>query len=149
MNAPRVAVLPPSPPIEEAVRAAAGVLVEDSGEADAIVWMDPTDPEGLRDALASSRARWVQLPFAGIEEFLAAGVIDPARTWTCAKGTYGPPTAEHALALVLMGARLLHRHARSRTWMRRRDFAGAKRLAGSTVVLVGTGGIGSALAGML
>src|SRR3989442_4309173 len=135
MNAPGVAVLPPSPPIEEAVRAAAGVLVEDSGEADAIVWMDPTDPEGLRDALASSRARWVQLPFAGIKEFLAAGVIDPARTWTCAKGIYGPACAEHAFALVLLAARGLHRHARARRWRSRGEFSSARRLKGGTVLI--------------
>jgi len=149
MDTPRVAVLPPNPLVETAVREAGGTLAEDPSSAQAIVWMDPSDPEGLRDALKRSSATWVQLPFAGIEEFLAAGVIDPDRTWTCAKGTYGPSTAEHALALVLMAARLLHRHARSKGWMRRRDSAAAKRLAGSTVVLVGTGGIGSALAGML
>jgi phosphoglycerate dehydrogenase-like enzyme len=149
VSTPRVAVLPPIPQVEEAVRAGGGTLVSDPAEAEAIVWMNPADPDGLRDALAKSRAKWVQLPFAGIEEFLAAGVIDPARTWTCAKGTYGPTVAEHALAQLLMAARLLHRHARQRSWMSRRDFATARRLAGATVLLVGTGGIGAALAEML
>ena len=149
MDTPRVAVVPPSPLIEEAVRAAGVVLAADVAEADAIVWIDPSDPVSLRDVLAKSPATWVQLPFAGIEEFLAAGVIDPARTWTCAKGTYGPTVAEHSLGLLLMAARLLHRHARSKSWMRHGDFASARRLEGSTVLLVGTGGIGSALAEML
>jgi len=148
MSIPRVAVLPAVPLIEDAVRAAGGVIAGPA-EADAIVWMDPSSPQGLRDALAASPAKWVQLPFAGIEEFQAAGVIDPARTWTCAKGTYGPTVAEHALGLVLMAARLLHRHARSPGWMRRSDFATARRLAGSTVLLVGTRGIGAALSDFL
>jgi D-3-phosphoglycerate dehydrogenase len=149
MDAPRIAVLPPIPQIEEAVRAAGGTLVSDPAEADAIVWMNPADPDGLREALTKSPATWVQLPFAGIEEFQAAGVIDPARTWTCAKGTYGPTVAEHALGLVLMAARMLHRHARQRSWMRRSEFSSARRLKGSTLLLVGTGGIGAALAEML
>jgi phosphoglycerate dehydrogenase-like enzyme len=148
MGAPRVAVLPPVPLIEDAVRAGGGVIAGPD-EADAIVWMDPSSPQGLRDALASSPAKWVQLPFAGIEEFQAAGVIDPARAWTCAKGTYGPTVAEHALGLLLMAARLLHRHARTKGWMRRSDFAPARRLAGATVLLVGTRGIGAALADFL
>jgi D-3-phosphoglycerate dehydrogenase len=145
MDAPRVAVLPPIPQIEQAVRAAGGALVNEPAEAEAIVWMNPADPEGLRDALVKSSAKWVQLPFAGIEEFQAAGVIDPARTWTCAKGTYGPAVAEHALGLLLVAARMLHRHARQRSWMRRSEFSSARRLKGSTVLLVGTGGIAAAL----
>jgi len=149
MDAPRVAVLPSIPQVEHAVRASGGVPVSDPAEADAIVWMDPSSPEGLRDALAKSPAGWVQLPFAGIEEFLAAGAIDPGRTWTCAKGTYGPTVAEHALGLVLTAARMLHRHARQQSWMRRSEFASARRLKGTTVLLVGTGGIGAALAEML
>jgi D-3-phosphoglycerate dehydrogenase len=111
--------------------------------------MDPADPEGLRAALASSPATWVQLPFAGVEEFLAAGVVAPGRTWTCAKGIYGPSTAEHALALLLLAARGLHRHARARSWRKRGEASSARRLAGGTVLIIGTGGIGRWLAGML
>jgi len=141
--------VPPDSTVEAAVVGGGGELTPDAGSADAIVWMDPRDPEALRRTLASSPARWVQLPFAGVEEFLAAGVLDTARTWTCAKGTYGPSTAEHALALLLTAARGIHRHARARGWMRRREFASARRLAGGTVLIVGTGGIGRALADML
>ena len=148
MSEPAVAVVPPRPEIEAAVIDAGGRLVE-PGRADGLVWMDPRDPEELRRTLASSPARWVQLPFAGIEEFLAAGVIDPARSWTCAKGIYGPSTAEQALALILLAARRLHEHARARSWRRGAKGAPARRLAGGTVLIVGTGGIGRALAEML
>ena len=147
-GSPAIAVLPPHPDIERSVADAGGSLV-DPGRADAIVWTDPSDPDGLRRALDASPARWIQLPFAGIEEFLAAGVIDPERTWTCAKGIYGPSTAEHALAMILLAARILHRHVRATRWRKRGEFASARRLAGGTVLIVGTGGIGRSLAAML
>ncbi len=148
MTTPSVAVVPSREEIEAAVVGAGGRLVE-AASADALVWMDPADPDGLRSALASSPASWVQLPFAGIEEFLAAGVIVPGRTWTCAKGIYGPSTAEHALALLLLAARGLHRHVRARRWRKRGEASAARRLAGGTVLIVGTGGIGRSLAKML
>lgn len=113
------------------------------------MWTDPRDSEGLREALGRSPARWVQLPFAGIESFVSAGVIDPGRTWTCAKGIYGRATAEHALAMVLLAARELHRHACTRSWLPSKELPATRRLAGGTVLIVGTGGIGTALAEML
>ena len=142
---PRVSVVPPNTDVERAVAQARARLV-DPDEADAIVWTDPADPDGLRKTLASSPARWVQLPFAGIEKFVAAGVLDDEHTWTCAKGIYGPATAEHAMALLLLGARQLHRHVRAKQWRIRGGFAGSRRLEGGTVLIVGTGGIGRELA---
>jgi phosphoglycerate dehydrogenase-like enzyme len=127
----------------------AGGQAADAGEADAVVWTDPRDPAGLKELLAGSPARWVQLPFAWIESFFAAGAIDPERTWTCAKGIYGPATAEHALALMLAAARRIHEHAQARTWRATTFGAPERRLATMTVLLVGTGGIGTALARML
>jgi phosphoglycerate dehydrogenase-like enzyme len=136
--------------MKRALEAGGGAFVEDPTKADAIVWTNPGDPEGLKSILETSPARWVQLPFAGIESFFAAGAIDPSRTWTCAKGIYGPATAEHALALTLAGARRLHEHARAKTWGHGGGFgAKERRLKGSTVLIIGTGGIGKALADML
>jgi len=100
MQPPRVAVVPEVAAFADAAVAGGGVLSDPAG-ADAIVWSDPSDAEGLRKVLATSPARWIQLPFAGIERFVEAGVITPDRTWTCAKGIYGPATAEHALARML------------------------------------------------
>lgn len=145
MTRPKVAVRPQADLIERAVEAGGGVIT-DPADADVIVWMDHRDPEGLRKLLETSKARWVQLPFAGIEAFFAAGVIDPALTWTCAKGAYGQVTAEHALALVLLAARRLDVHVRARTWQRD---PGARRMDELTVLIIGAGGIGRALAAML
>jgi D-3-phosphoglycerate dehydrogenase len=102
----------------------------------------------LRRLLEASPARWVQLPFAGIERFVAAGVIGADRTWTCAKGVYAAATAEHALALMLAAARRLPMYARLRSWTASEEGL-ERRLAGSTVVVFGAGGIGRALIAML
>jgi D-3-phosphoglycerate dehydrogenase len=137
-------------PIVDAVQRGGGIVVEADADADAdaVIWMDPSDPDGLGALLRKTSARWVQLPFAGIEEFFDAGVIDPERTWTCAKIIYGPACAELALALIGVAARSIHRHVLERRWWRG-DFATHRRIAGTTAVVVGTGGIGTALTRML
>ncbi|MDQ3916778.1 MAG: hydroxyacid dehydrogenase [Actinomycetota bacterium] len=147
----RVALWPAALPVLEEAVAAGGGAVAPVEEADALVWTDPWDPEGLRKTLDGSPISWVQLPFAGIEEFVAAGVIDPALTWTCTKGVYGRAAAEHALALMLAAARRLHVHARATQWEQvASPFDRAERtLDGARVLLVGTGGIGRALVEML
>jgi D-3-phosphoglycerate dehydrogenase len=146
---PRIAIAPAAiEPFESAVRAGGGELA-DPAEADGLIWVNPADPQGLKDALAGSPVRWVQLPFAGIESFVRAGVIDPALTWTCAKGTYGHACAEHALALMLTAARRIHRHVREKTWIQPGLGSPERRLKGQTVLIVGTGGIGRALVPML
>jgi D-3-phosphoglycerate dehydrogenase len=146
----RIAVAPAGGgAFEEAIVAAGASVTSDQRAAHGIVWTDPRDPEGLGKLLEDARCSWVQLPFAGIEAFFAAGVMRPDLTWTCAKGIYGASTAEHALALLLAAARRLHEHARAKVW-REGDFgAPERRLAGTTVLIVGTGGIGRALAQML
>ena len=150
MTEPRILIGPTAGnQLAPLIEASGGRVVDDPKIADAIVWTDPGDPKGLKQLLRRSPARWIQLPFAGIESFFAQDVIDPERTWTCAKGIYGPATAEHALALTLAAARRLHVHARATTWSSTEKvgsgFGAAEiRLKGTTVVVVGTGGIGSA-----
>lgn len=147
---PRIALAPtPNDALAEAVRSGGGRIVSDPGAADAVVWTDPRQPEALRELLLTAQPRWVQLPFAGIEQFFAAGAIDDKRLWTCAKGIYGPATAEHALALVLAVSRRIHEHARASSWRETTFGAPERRLAGRTILIVGTGGIGRALVPML
>ena len=146
MSGPRIHIAPASEPgLEAAVLRGGGVPAE-AGDADGVIWVNPRDPHGLRDLLSTSPARWVQLPFAGIESFFAAGVIDPALTWTCAKGIYGHACAEHALALMLAGSRRLAHHARVRRWDEPGLGSPERRLKGATLLIIGLGGIGRALA---
>jgi D-2-hydroxyacid dehydrogenase (NADP+) len=154
VSAPGIAVAPAGAEMIGTLIERGGGRLASPDEADGLVWTDPADPHTLRELLASSPARWVQLPFAGIESFFAAGVIDEERTWTCAKGIYGHATAEHALALMLLAARRLHVHVGATTWASEAGVgsgfgAAERRLATTTVVLVGTGGIGRALVRML
>ena len=130
--------------VESAVRAGGGTVVGLADEPDALVWLAPTDADGLRAALdRAPSVRWVQLPFAGVEAF--TGVLDPARTWTCAKGVYGEPVAEHALALALAGLRALPARARATSWGEQ----GARTLYDAPVVVLGAGGITTCLLTLL
>ena len=90
----------------EAVEAGGATIVE-PGEAerpgvDAI----PPIPTGLGALLdAHPQIDWVQLPWAGIEPYVDVVRAHAERTWTCGKGVYAEPVAEHALALALAGLR--------------------------------------------
>ena len=143
----RVAVAPtPSPLVERAVADGGGELVALHDRPEALVWLAPGDTDGLRGALATApTVRWVQLPFAGVEEFVRAGVLVPEVTWTCAKGVYAGPTAEHALALLLAGLRRLPERARATTWGEQ----SATTLYGAPVVVVGAGGVAQELVRLL
>ena len=134
---PRVAVAPAAADhVVDAVTAGGGEVVELTDAPDALVWMAPDDPDGLAGALSSTPSvRWVQLPFAGIERFV--DVLDRERTWTCAKGVYAEPVAEHALALALAGLRSLPERARARSWGEQ----AAATLYDAPVVVLGAGGI--------
>ena len=118
MSSPRIAIGPdPRESVVRAVRIAGGEPAPVDADADALVWLDPGDLAGLGRALkATPAARWVQLPFAGIERVAEAGLLDTERTWTCAKGAYAEPVAEHALMLALAGLRLLRRRISARSW---------------------------------
>lgn len=145
-GSPPIAIAPPG---DDELRTAveeAGGRVTEPGEAEALVWTDPQDPEGLERVLEGTSIKWVQLPFAGIEKFAEAGVLNPALTWTCAKGAYGPSCAEHAVGFMLAAARRLHVHIPARSWAGQGP---ERRLKGSTVLIVGTGGIGRSLVAML
>jgi phosphoglycerate dehydrogenase-like enzyme len=143
----RIAVAPnTSELVTDAVQAGGGELVDIGDAPDALVWMDPRNADGLRQVLAEApTAKWVQLPFAGVENFVRAGVLTPDRTWTCAKGVYAEPTAEHALALALAGLRHLPEHARAQTWGKQ----GGTTLYDAPVVILGGGGITTALLDLL
>ncbi len=119
MDAPRVAIAPDPVAgwVRAAVEAGGGVVVDDRSEADALVWMAPHGAEDLRAVLAGAPGvRWVQLPWAGVEEFAARGVFDDQRQWTCGKGVYAEPVAEHALALALAGLRHVPERVRATSW---------------------------------
>src|ERR1700733_9850434 len=139
VTTPRVALAPSrSDYAEQAIRDGGGEPVDPDAQADALVWADASDMDGLRDALAAaSSARWVQLPWAGIEKVVAAGLLDSQRVWTSAKGCYAEPVAEHALALALAGLRLLRQRITARSWGK----PAGTSLYDRPVTILGGGGI--------
>ena len=135
------------PDLEAAVREGGGELAPLDG-ADGLVSLtgDPAELPELPDSV-----RWVQLPSAGVEQWVRAGVVRDGRTWTSATGSFGLPVAEHALALMLAADKALHSFARESSWPAhpgggRHD---VRALEGETVLIVGAGGIGRALIGLL
>ncbi len=146
MSAPRVALGPGRIGyVARAISDGGGKPVGIDETADALVWLAPWDPDGLRSALASTGARWVQLSAAGVEPLAAAGVLDPGLTWTCAKGSYAEPVAEHALALALAGLRCLPRRVVATSW----GPPGGESLYDQPVTILGGGGIAATLLELL
>ncbi|MBR7195073.1 D-isomer specific 2-hydroxyacid dehydrogenase family protein [Gordonia sp. SCSIO 19800] len=119
----------------------AGGRIVGLDDARVLVWIGPPGefPE-LPDAV-----EWVALKTAGIEDFVAADVLDDRRIWTNASGFYAENVAEHALALLLAGLRQINT-AVLRHWDKERIDTAVRSLHGSTVAIVGAGGIGASLA---
>ncbi len=129
--------------MSDAVVEGGGHVVE-LAQAEALVWGAARDPRGLEEVLASApHLTWVQLPFAGVEEF--AHLIDGERTWTCGKGVYAEPVAEMALALGLAGLRGLGRYTRAGEW----TGPYGRNLIGARVTILGGGGITEELVRLL
>jgi phosphoglycerate dehydrogenase-like enzyme len=144
-DAPRVAVGPAGPHgwLHDAVVDGGGELV-DYAACDCIVWADARDPEGLVAALEGApHARWVQLPFAGVENFIEH--LDEHITWTCGKGVYAEPVAEMALLLGGAGLRNLGRYARATDW----TAPAGHNLLDGRVTILGGGGITESLVRLL
>jgi phosphoglycerate dehydrogenase-like enzyme len=95
----------------------------------------PAVPDGIR---------WISLPAAGVEHWLDQMTDGPV--YTSAAGAFALPVAEHALALMLAGARSLAACARAERWD---DTIPARSLEGTTIAIVGAGGIGRRLIELL
>jgi phosphoglycerate dehydrogenase-like enzyme len=143
--APPIAVGPgPADWAAEAIRSGGGNVVPLDRDPVGLVWTGGT--EGLREVLtAHPGISWVQLPLAGVEKLVEAGVIDRQRRWTSAKGAYAEPVAEHALALLLAGLRQLPVRARARSWG---EPAGIS-LFDQPVTVIGGGGLAAELLRLL
>lgn len=127
----------------KAVLAAGGELAP-IDEASALIWADPAAieefPLVVEDA---SDLEWIQLPYAGVEKF--APNLTPDRIWTCGKGVYADPVAEHVIGLILAGFRQLHMYIGADSW----KTPMGRNLLGASVTVIGGGGIAEALIRLL
>ena len=104
------------------------------------MWTTPRHPERLAALLDTSpHIRWVQLPFAGVDNF--RHLVGDGRQWTCAKGVYSEPVAELALTLLLAGLRGVGTYARRSTWNPKDANALGANLGGAEITVLGAGGI--------
>lgn len=140
-----IAVGPEDSPtwVTDAVIAGGGEIVEPS-RARALVWTNARDVDGLEQLLATHpHLEWIQVPFAGVENFVP--IITNERVWTCGKGVYAEPVAEHALALALAGLRSIADYGRQHQW----SGPVGRNLLGASVTILGGGGITESLVRLL
>lgn len=131
------------PALVDAVIAGGG-WVTTSDEAEALVWAEPAAPDLLPGVLVTGpNIQWVQLPYAGIENL--THLLDSDHLWTCGKGVYAEPVAEHVLMLALAGLRGMGSFTRARNW---RPPEG-RNLLGGRVTVLGGGGITESLVRLL
>ena len=141
---PRIHIAGDRPDLDQAVRDGGGEPAPLEGAAGVVsLTGDPAELPALPDSV-----RWVQLPSAGVEQWIRSGALDDGRVWTSATGSFGLAVAEHALALILAADKALHSFARERSWTDDGRHQ-VRSLAGATVLIVGAGGIGRALIGLL
>jgi phosphoglycerate dehydrogenase-like enzyme len=145
VHSPRCVLLPEGhrPELESAVAEGGGRVVP-LEDAEALVWTRTDGADELRRLLDEHpHIRWVQLPWAGVEPFREA--FDDDRLWTCGKGVYAEPVAEHALALALGGMRGIGRYARETSW----TGPYGVNLLGAHVCILGGGSITRSLVRLL
>jgi len=135
-----IAVEPRSRPVmRDALVAAvrrAGATVVDLAEADAIVWADPAAASDFdRIVGGAPNARWIQLPYAGIETI--SHLLDEDHLWTCGKGVYADDCAEWMMAALLTAFRDMPTFARARSW----GAQSGRNLLGAKLTVLGGGGL--------
>ena len=122
---------------------AAGATDSTLNQAEGLIWYG--NAAELEPLLADApKLRWVQLPAAGIEEYLPL-IGRTTQTWTAAKGVYADPCAEHAIGLAIAGFRHFNEASRMRSWHK----APGKTLFDARAAIVGGGGIAQSLLRLL
>eukprot|EP01056_Protomagalhaensia_sp_Gyna25_P001152 Protomagalhaensia_sp_Gyna_25__1151@NODE_1565_length_1728_cov_28_905861_g1272_i0_p1_GENE_NODE_1565_length_1728_cov_28_905861_g1272_i0NODE_1565_length_1728_cov_28_905861_g1272_i0_p1_ORF_typecomplete_len358_score51_862Hacid_dh_C/PF02826_19/1_8e032Hacid_dh_C/PF02826_19/1_4e492Hacid_dh/PF00389_30/9_8e30AdoHcyase_NAD/PF00670_21/2_7e09AlaDh_PNT_C/PF01262_21/5e07Shikimate_DH/PF01488_20/3_2e06THF_DHG_CYH_C/PF02882_19/1_9e05NAD_binding_2/PF03446_15/6_3e05Pyr_redox_2/PF07992_14/7_1e05NAD_binding_7/PF13241_ len=130
-----------------AIESAGGEVLPLNAETRGLVWLARLDAAEMISVLSQHAAvQWVQLPMAGIgSSFIREAHIRPI-IWTCAKGAFAEPVAEHAVALTLAALRDLKERSRAETWG---DSETGRSLYGKKVLIIGAGGIGAETARLL
>lgn len=142
---PRIAVSPHDSPewVNDAARAGGATLVSPV-DAVGLIWSDPYDPVGLEQVLNTAPSiSWVQLPFAGSENFIH--LVDDDRVWTSGKGVYSEPVAELVMGFLIGGLRHIVGYSRTNHWSGEHG----RSLHNGRVTILGGGGIACALLQLL
>lgn len=97
---------------------------------------------------AANRLRWLHIASAGVDPVMFPGMRDSDVVLTNSRGVFDDSIAEYVLGVILTFAKDLHGSLdlqRERRWQHRES----ERIAGRSVLVVGTGPIGRAIARML
>ncbi len=123
--------------LAQAVKDGGGEVVAQE-HAQAVVWAEPARADLLPSVLDNNpNIKWVQLPYAGVESLIEMIASRSDLEWTCGKGVYAKPVAEHVLALALAGMRGLSAYIGATTW----EPPQGRNLIGARLTLLGAGGI--------
>jgi phosphoglycerate dehydrogenase-like enzyme len=143
-SAEQVAALQRAVP-EARLVAVSGVEDARAHVADADALVGVVDPELVR---TGKKLRWVQVLSAGVDRYRFPELVESDIVLTNAKVIQGPNVADQAMALLLVLTRRVHHAVRRRDWEREPYYAegGAVELEGKSALVLGTGGIGTAIA---
>lgn len=101
-------------------------------------------PAGLLHA--QDGLRWLQTYTAGYDQYMAPGLLAEGTVLTCASGAYGQAVSEHMFAQLLCLMKKLHLYRDSQHEGAWTDGGQVASLVGATVLVLGTGDIGSSFA---
>lgn len=114
--------------------------------ADADIVFTASDARSPEIVKAAPKLKWFASYYAGVDPLLKPGVLPEDVLLTNGSGAYGVTIAEHLVMVTLM---LLRRNLEYREIVDRREFRNDLRIRsiyGSTIVICGTGDIGSKFA---
>lgn len=102
-------------------------------------------PKALADA---KELRWLQTWSAGVDPYLRSGVFPDGAALTSAVGAYGQAVSEHMLAMLLSLMKRLPQYRDLQGCEGFDDLGNVKSLRDATVLVLGTGDIGSSFASL-
>lgn len=105
-------------------------------QADALIWLSTTNFEDLISILDSyPNIKWVQLFYAGIDNFFFSGVLERDILFTKAKAIYASEVAQHSLALIFGVYSNLKIHSVNKKWYP----TNSQYLVSKNVTIIGAG----------
>lgn len=98
------------------------------------------------DLVHAGRLRWLQSQWAGVDEYLADGVLPERVAVSGSSGAYDQTVSEHMLTCLLALLRKLPQYRDNQNARQWKDLGEMRSIRGANVLVVGAGNIGAAFA---
>ncbi|SBV93443.1 4-phosphoerythronate dehydrogenase [uncultured Eubacteriales bacterium] len=98
--------------------------------------------------IGAKKLRWLQTWSAGVDSYLRSGVFPDGAALTSAVGAYGQAVSEHMFAMLLSLLKFLPQYRDLQHGEGFDDLGAVKSVRGSTILVLGTGDIGSSFAAL-